>query len=154
AAAPYQKIKSLANETALDWALKSGDTPAVAELKRAGAIATPVAAHRIPDAAPVAHKPAVERGMALLEKATGTFFVNGACGACHAQNVTDFAVMSARKHGFSINDAAAAQRAAGAAAVFSSTASGLLERVDGPAVDILLYTLGSFATGAYPSDRA
>jgi hypothetical protein len=92
--------------------------------------------------------------MELLERGTGTFFVNGACGACHAQTVTDFAAMSLRKNGIAMNDAAAAQRAAGASAVFASTASGLLERVDGPAVDIQLYTLGAFATGAYPPDRA
>jgi ankyrin repeat protein len=148
------RVKSLADETALDWAQKAGATPAVAELKRAGAMGTPMTAHQVPDPAPTTTKPAVSRSVALLERATGTFFVNGACGACHAQNVTDFAVMSARKHGLPINDQAAAQRAAGAAAVFGSTASGLLERVDGPAVDIQLYTLGGLATGAYPADRA
>jgi len=146
--------KSLAGETALDWAQKAGATPAVAELKRANAMATPIAAHQIPDPSPTTVKLAVSRGMELLDRSTGTFFLNGACGACHAQNVTDFAVMSARKHGIPINDAAAAQRAAGAAGAFGSTASGLLERVDGPAVDIQLYTLGGFAAGAYPADRA
>jgi hypothetical protein len=146
--------RSLAGETALDWAQKAGATPAVAELKRANAMGTPMAAHQIPDPAPTTVKPAVSRGMQLLERSTGAFFLNGACGACHAQNVTDFAVMSARKHGIAINDAAAAQRAAGAAGAFGSTASGLLERVDGPAIDIQLYTLGAFAAGAYPPDRA
>ena len=148
------KAKSLAGETALDWAQKSGSTPAVAELTRAGAMGTPMAAHQTPEAAPTTARPAVQRSLVLLEKATGTFFVNGACGACHAQNVTDFAVMSARRHGIAINDAAAAQRASGAAAMFGSTASALLERVDGPAVDIQLYTLGGFAAGNYPADRA
>lgn len=147
-------VKSLAGETVLDWAQKSGATPAVAELKRANAMGTPMAAHQIPDPAPTAAKPAVSRSVALLERSSGTFFLNGACGACHAQNVTDFATMSARKHGLPIDDAAAAQRAAGAAGAFGSTASGLLERVDGPAVDIQLYTLGGFAAGAYPPDRA
>ena len=146
--------KSLAGETALDWAQKAGETPAVAELKRAKAMGTPMAAHQVPEPAPTTVRPAVARSMELLDRASGTFFLNGACGACHAQNVTDFAVMSARKHGMAINDAAAAQRAAGAAGAFGSTASGLLERVDGPAVDIQLYTLGGFAAGAYPPDRA
>jgi ankyrin repeat protein len=146
--------KSLAGETALDWAQKAGATPAVAELKRANATGMPMAAHQIPDPAPTTAKSAVSRSVALLERASGTFFVNGACGACHAQNVTDFATMSARKHGLPIDDAGAAQRAAGAAGAFASTASGLLERVDGPAVDIQLYTLGGFAAGSYPPDRA
>jgi ankyrin repeat protein len=35
--------KSLAGETALDWAQKAGETPAVAELKRANAMGTPMA---------------------------------------------------------------------------------------------------------------
>jgi ankyrin repeat protein len=146
--------KSLAGETALDWAQKSGATPAVAELKRANAIGTPMAAHQIPDPAPTTAKSAVSRSVALLERSSGTFFLNGACGACHAQNVTDFATMAARKHGLPIDDTAATQRAAGAAGAFGSTASGLLERVDGPAVDIQLYTLGGFAAAAYPPDRA
>ena len=155
AAGADANAKSLAGETALDWAQKSGATPIVAELKRVNATATPMVAHEIPDGAPMTTiQPAVTRSMALLERGTGTFFVNGACGACHAQNVTDFAAMSLRKHGLAINDAAAAQRAAGTAAVFGSTASGLLERVDGPAVDIQLYTLGAFAAGDYPPDRA
>src|SRR5262249_47411645 len=49
-------VKSLAGETAFDWAQKSGATPAVAELKRANAIGTPMAAHQIPDPAPTTVK--------------------------------------------------------------------------------------------------
>src|SRR5262245_61913948 len=49
--------KSLASETALDWAQKSGATLALAELKRANAIGTPVAAHQIPDPAPTTVRP-------------------------------------------------------------------------------------------------
>ena len=148
-------VKSLAGETPLDWAQKSGSTPIVAELKRAGAVAAmPTTAHSIADPAPTAVRPAVERSLALLERSSGTFFTNGACGACHAQNVTDFAALTARKHGFSINETAAAQRAAGAAGAFGAIASALLERVDGPTVDIFLYTLGGLAAGSYQPDRA
>ena len=146
--------KSLAGETALDWALKSGSTPAVAELKRAGAMASPPTPHDLPPPSPTNVRAAVARSVTLLEQATGTFFTNGACGACHAQNVTDFATMSARKHGLPINDTVAAQRAGGTAAQFASLASGLLERVDAPVVDIPLFTLGGLAAGAHPADRA
>jgi hypothetical protein len=108
----------------------------------------------VPAAAPTTIGPAVERGVALLERASGTFFSNGACGACHAQNVTDFAVSAARRAGVRVNDSAAAQRASGAAAAFGATATRLLERFDGPSIDILLYTLGGLAAAAYPPDRA
>jgi ankyrin repeat protein len=146
-------VRSDAGETAGDWAIKSGATRSLAALKRAGAPLSPPPWQDIPKPSPVAHRVAVERGVALLERASGTFFVNGACGACHAQNVTDFAVASARTRGIQVNQEAGAQRASGAAAAFAATASGLLERVDGPAVDIQLYTLASLAAAAHPPDR-
>jgi ankyrin repeat protein len=147
-------VKTPEGETALDWALKSGSTTEVAELRRAGAVPSPASSHAASQAAPVGLEPAVERGVSILERSSGSFFVNGACGACHAQNVTDFAVMAAKAGGFAINDTAAAQRAGGAAAAFGATASRLLERFDGPAVDILLYTMGGFAAAGYPADRS
>lgn len=148
------RAKSDAGETAMDWAMKSGETPVTAMLRRANAPASPVAAHPLPPAAPVEQRAAVVRSVALLERASGAFFLNGACGACHAQIVTDFAVMTARRHGVAINQEAAGQRANGATAQFGSLASALLERMDGPAVDIQLYTLGSLATANYAPDRA
>jgi ankyrin repeat protein len=143
-------------ETALDWAQKSGATPIVATLKAAKAPSrrSAMVAHDTPSPAPALHRQAVERGVALLERASGTFFVNGACAACHAQNVTDFATMAARTHGVRISDEGAAQRANGAAAAFAAIAPRLLEREDTPVVDIPLYTLGGFAAAKYPADRA
>ena len=147
---------SVDGETALDWAQKAGSTPVVVLLKAAKAPVgrSAMAAHNISSAAPAMPRQAVERGVALLERATGTFFVNGACGACHAQNITDFATMAARTHGVGIADAFAAQRINGAAAAFMAVAPRLLEREDTPAVDIPLYTLGGFAAAKHPADRA
>ena len=140
-------------ETAADWAAKSGTNAALAALKKAGA---PLSAHSpypVPAPAPASHRAAVERSVALLERSTGAFFVNSACAACHAQNVTDLATMTARQRGVAINSEAAAQRANGAVARFASLSSGLLERVDGPTVDILLYTLAGLSAAGYPPDR-
>ena len=90
--------------------------------------------------------------MALLERASGTFFINSACVACHAQNVTDFAVAAARRAGLRVNDVAATQRANGAAAVFGATASRLLERFDPPgSPDIVLYALGGTGRRRLPA---
>jgi ankyrin repeat protein len=148
------KIRSAAGETALDWAAKNGSTWAVKVLETAGAPRSRPVAVRIPAAAPVAHRDAVQRGVALLERSSGTFFVNSACGACHAQNVTDLATTAARKRGLPINEAMATQRTTGGAAAFGSTALRLLEREDGPAIDIMLYELAGLAAAAYPADRA
>jgi ankyrin repeat protein len=146
-------VKTPEGETAIDWARKSGSTPAVALLQRAGGRPAPDAALSIPEPAPTALRPALERAVTLLERSSGTFFVNSACGACHAQNITDFAVKAARTSGVRVDDAGAAQRASGAAAAFGATATRLFERFDGPSVDILLYALGGLAAAGHPADR-
>src|SRR6185369_950150 len=89
--------KDLSGETALDWALKAGSTPEVASLKRRGPPASAAAALNIPAPAPATAHESVRRGVAVLERTSGTFFERGACGACHAQNVAAIAVMAARR---------------------------------------------------------
>jgi ankyrin repeat protein len=148
------KAKDLNGETALDWAMKAGDTAEVAMLKRAGAPASAPPAANLPAPAPVAAPDAVRRGVAVLERTSGTFLERGACGACHAQNVTAIAVMAAKRRGIDVDSNAAMQRAGGAAAQFGSRATQLLERMDGPVVDILSYTLAQLAADGYPADRA
>lgn len=148
------RVKTPEGETALDWAQKSGATPIVALLQRGAAKAAPMPSHEIPEPAPTTPRSALERSVRLIERSTGTFFVNSACGACHAQNVADFAVTAARKAGVGIDDAAAARRSSGAAATFGSTATRLFERFDGPALDILLFALGGLAAAGHPADRA
>jgi ankyrin repeat protein len=147
-------IKSNAGETALDWANKGGPTPLAALLRKAGAASATASPRAVPPPEPAELRPAVERGVALLERSSGTFFNRGGCGACHAQNVTDIAVAAARKGGVRINEAAATQRAAGASALFAATATRLYERFDGPSIDILLYTLAGLAALGHPADRA
>jgi ankyrin repeat protein len=147
-------VKSNARETALDWANKSGATSLTALLQKAGAPATNVQPRPLPDPAPLPLRPSLERGVALLERSSNTFFTNGACGSCHAQNITDISVAAARKARIRVNDAAAAQRSAGGSAAFAATATRLYERFDGPALDILLYTLAGFAAAGHPADRA
>ena len=137
-------VKSTAGETALDWANKSGSTPLAALLRKVGAPSATAPLRKIPDAAPLPHRPSIQRGTALVERASNTFFTNGACGACHAQNIADITVAAVRKAGLPVNDAAAGQRTAGASAAFAATATRLYERFDGPALDILLYTLAGF----------
>jgi hypothetical protein len=147
-------MRSAVGETALDWAQKAGATATVSLLKAKAAPAGAPNPVDVPPPAPVAHRAAIERSIALLERASGTFFTNGACGACHSQNVTDIATFVARRKGLPINDAMAAQRIAGSRAAFSATASRLLLREDTPVIDIPLYTLAGLAAGSVAADRA
>jgi len=143
--------RSVAGETAMDWAMKFGATPDVALLKRAAAprSAKPVQTSRA--AAPTDTHAAVARSVALIERTSGSFFSTGGCGACHAQMIANIAVSTAPRHGARIDDQALALRSGQAAGAFTAIASNLLLRDDGPAVDILLYSLVAAAsTGQAP----
>ncbi len=149
------KVKSTAGESAIDWALKAGRTPLAALLLSSSGIAVDFASGQsVPPVGAIAVRPAVERGVALLERSSNTFFANGACGSCHAQNITDITVAAARAARIRFDEKGAAQRSAGASAAFGATATRLYERFDGPALDILLYTLAGFAASTHPADRA
>ena len=145
--------KSLEGETAMDWASKFGATPEVALLTRAAAPrgVMPAQASGVP--APTDTRAAVERGVALIERTSGSFFANGGCGACHAQMITDIAVSTAKKHGARVNEQALAMRSGQQASAFTAIASNLLLRDDGPAVDILLYSLAAAASTGQAPDR-
>ncbi len=147
-------MKTLGGETALDWAQKAGQTPAVAVLERAGAKATPRAPAPPPAASPTTARAAVERSVTLLERMAAAYFPNGGCGACHAQNITDVAVKHARRAGIRVDAAAVAQRSSAAAATFASTATRLFERFDGPALDIPLYAMLALDAAGHAADRA
>jgi ankyrin repeat protein len=145
--------KSNDGETALDWALKFGTTPEVALLKRAGASQGGGKSQPTGQAAPTETRAAVERAVSLIERTSGSFFANGGCGACHAQMIADIAVSTARKHGARIDGQALAMRSGQAAGLFTAISSNLLLREDGPAVDILLYSLAAAASAGQSPDR-
>ena len=67
-------------ETALDWALRRGDTPAVAALRRAGAS----------DEARV--KASVEKALELLQRSGSQFARVSGCYSCHHQSLPQLAL--------------------------------------------------------------
>lgn len=150
--------KSLDGETASDWSLKFGPTPGASVLAGAGGKPTnPTpgpAMPKVPPPAPTTLQNAVTRSVPLLERSSRTFFTNGGCGACHAQNITDIAVNAARAKGVTIDEQARSQRSAPLLAQFGSTAPRLLERFDPPATAIFLYALAGFAAAGLPPDRS
>src|SRR5262245_1547385 len=82
--------KNKDGDTALTWALRRGDTPIVATLRKAGAAEDRVRA-------------SVERAIALLQK-SGPGFTNGSgCVSCHNQSLPQIAVSAARKSGFAVD---------------------------------------------------
>ena len=76
-----------AGETALDWALRRGDTAAVGSLRRAGASDTD------------AIKRSVEKSIALLQASGSQFSRTSGCTSCHHQYLPQMAFGTARDHG-------------------------------------------------------
>ena len=153
AAGANANAKSLAGETALDWARKFGTTPVVTMLTRAGAQASTSTAVETPPPAPAGLTRAVERGFSLMERTSGRYVETGGCAACHAQNITDVAAAAARDKGLRVGDAEAEARLQDAAGRFAAGTSMLLERLDSVGTpDVPLYTLVALDSRGYAPD--
>ena len=140
------------HETALDWALKAGETEFAAYLKQRGATASAIARAEIPAAAPASLRPAVERSVALLERSSARFFTDGGCVACHMQNAADMALPIAELKGIRTDPAQAATRRTTNLARYSANTTALLERFDN-VPDIVLFSMAAIAATSYPPDQ-
>ena len=89
---------NLAGETALDWALRRGETPAVAALRRAGASNV------------AAMKTSVEKAIGLLQTSGPQFTRVSGCTSCHHQYLPQLAFGAARAHGIAVDEASARQQ--------------------------------------------
>ena len=149
------KVTSLAGETALDWARKFGNTPVLEALQRGGAPGSTAAREAVvPAAVRMELKPAVARGLSLMEKTSGQFFAKGGCISCHQQNVTDIAASAAAHAGVYVNDKAVAERKKQAQAFYGPAGPALLERMDvAGSPDQPLYVLAALASAGYVPDR-
>jgi hypothetical protein len=145
-------LKSLAGETALDWAQKIGSKPVVDLLKRAGAVETAREAVAVPAAAHADLKTSIQRSLSLLSKMSVVAATNGGCASCHSHNIVDIAEGAARAKGFPIDDKIVSQRQTLTKAPFFAPASGL-ERFDRPVPEIDAYALIALHSGGHPADR-
>ena len=148
------RAKSLADETALDWAKKYGDPEVTGLLQKAGGEG---ARNAQPEDAPasgqVDAKTAIARSIALLQRSSTEFFREGGCVGCHHQNFTAMAVAAARKVHVPVDDAAAQEQLKVVQTQWMSRQEGLLQRVDPPgASDTLTYSLLGLAAAEYPAD--
>jgi ankyrin repeat protein len=107
-------VKSKANETALDGAVKF-QNPSILRLIRNSSPGVELA--RRETVAPTLTirdaREAVEKSVGLLQKSTVTFLREGGCVSCHAQNITSIAVAAARAKGLRVDEAAATEVARG-----------------------------------------
>ena len=124
--------KSLAGETALDWAVKTGEKPAIDAIKAAGGVETAHTPVPVPAAAHADVKTAVERSRALLNKASVVFAANGGCASCHSHNIVDTVEHVAAAKGLGTDQKLIAQRQTLTKAPYYSPAN-LMEHFPDPA---------------------
>jgi ankyrin repeat protein len=148
-------IKSKDGETALDWAQKFNYQPVLKALgiDHAGnnqPVATLHAADR--NASPPAV--AVQKGLQILQRTSGTFFNEGGCFACHAQNLTGMALSLARDHGIKVDEKTSTELARGVRLGWSSFEQPLLQRIDPPGgPDMLAYAAFEIAASGTDPDH-
>jgi ankyrin repeat protein len=148
------QIKDGIGLTAVDWAKKMNNPLILRELgltkdrpeQPKVVIPTSLLGTRDP-------RPAVAKSIDLLQRASGTFFKEGGCGACHAQNLTSMAVNAAWANHVPVNEAAKAGELKGAQLGLAAFEQPLLQRGDPPVVDILTYSILQLASENAPADR-
>ncbi len=146
-------VRSLAGETALDWARKIGSPAVVTLLQRAGATASVVQESPRPVFAQADMATSVRRSLTLLEKSTTMAGANGGCASCHHHNITDIAAMVAREKGIAIDEKAAADRRQLTRARIFSPAN-FFERFEaGGFPDVEIYALSALSASGQEPDR-
>jgi ankyrin repeat protein len=140
--------------TAVDWARKTNNPAILRELgvplDRSGQ-ERPI----IPTSAPETRDvPGAAAGsIALLQRASASFFKEGGCGACHAQNLTSVAVNAAAANHIPVNQEAKLAELKGAQLGLAGLEQPLLQRGDPPVSDILTFSLLQLASENSPADR-
>jgi ankyrin repeat protein len=144
--------------TALDWALRRGDTPIVQLLRRAGATASSSSSSiterpRVSNNTDFESIPrAVAASLPLLQTSGHVYRDKRHCITCHQHSLVAMAVGAARQRGLVVDEELAAQARTDVYEVLKPRISGLLL---GEGVDPLLapYTLAGLAAEEQPPSR-
>jgi len=135
-------IKSKDGEIAADWARKFNHPDVLRELK-VSPMAFKAAVH---STSPMSARPAVEKSVALLQRAASSFFVEGGCASCHSHNLVAMTLDVVRPLGIHVDEAAAASQSQQSRAFWMPQDQTLPLRMDPPGgADMLQYGLFQFA---------
>jgi ankyrin repeat protein len=147
-------IKDKDGETALDWVLKFNHPGVLEAFGTRAAQAAPAKALASADQRSPSARAAVEKSLALLQRTSSSFFQEGGCVSCHAQNLTGIAVAAARANGLRVDESAAAADLKTVRLQWTSFEQPLLQRMDPPgSPDTTLYSLLHFASMGAKPDR-
>jgi len=129
-------------ETAMEWALRRGETPIVAALRKAGAS----------DASLI--RQSVEKAIALLQKSGPQFVKVSGCASCHNQNLPQMATAAARARGYAVDEAGASYSVKSVMATFKPVTADMAAgkpNIPDPAISVS-YALVGLAAEKYVPD--
>lgn len=142
-------IKSKAGETALDWA-KKFNHPDVLDALHLKAT-QPVTA---PFTKSATLRDSIEKSTALLQRTSGTFFVEGGCSSCHSHNLISMALQRVHAAGIPVpNEPLETARMAQNTSFWGSQQTSLMLRGDPPGGTTMTgYALLQFAADNIKAD--
>ena len=148
--------KGIRDEQALGWAMRHGDTPVVAALRKAGArdVALPVATLSKP-AAPRSVRDAIAVSLPLLQHADTVFLTRAGCISCHNNSLFQMTSAVVRQKGFRVDEAAIQEQMARSRAYLESWRERELQDIPIPGrIDTTAYILAGLAVAGYAPDPA
>jgi ankyrin repeat protein len=142
-------------QSAIDWARKF-NSPSI--LREFSLQATKVQTSRVMIPASLIAtrdaKFAAAKSSELLQTTAATFFKEGGCGSCHAQNITAMATSAAKLAHIPVHEGAKAADLKGSQFFLAALEQGLLQRMDAPVPEILTSIGMQLAAESAPADRA
>jgi ankyrin repeat protein len=144
------------DDAALGLAKLQGDTTVVAALKKAGAKDSeePNPQPERP-AAPRSARSAVEKSLPLLQHADAVFLRKAGCVSCHNNSLTEMTLQTARRNGFSVDEATASAQLNAIRPYLEGWRERVLQDIPIPGgVDTVSYILAGLAAAGYAPDPA
>jgi len=144
------------DEQAMNWAVRQGDTPVVATLKRAGVAAVVLPVHEVKKpAGPRSARSAIEASLPLLQHADTVFLQRASCISCHNNSLFQMTAAAVRPKGFRIDEATVRDQMDRTRAYLASWRERELQDIPIPGqIDTTAYLLAGLADVPYPPDAA
>jgi ankyrin repeat protein len=141
---------------AMHWAVRQGDTPVVAALRKAGvADVTLPAPPLTKPAAPRTLRTAIDASLPRLQHADTVFLKAAGCISCHNNSLFQMTAAVVRPKGFRIDEAAFGEQMTRIRVYLESWRERELQDIPIPGqIDTTAYILAGLADARYPSDPA
>jgi ankyrin repeat protein len=148
--------RGIREETALDLAMRHGDTPVVAALRKAGLKETAGHAATLKKRVAVrSTRAAIEKSLPLLQRADVVFLKTAGCVSCHNNSLFLMTAAAARRKGFRVDETAVQSQLKTSGIYIESWRQRVLQDIAIPgAIDTAGYILAGLAAANYPPDAA